>query len=94
MAASGGRYRGIMAIMLASSRSMPDSRAAALGLAFVSDELLAEKEQICPTEVPMREVARFIRTKAEELGRSLPPAVSDKKASPEGTKPSSRPQSL
>lgn len=83
-----------MSIMVAASRSMPDFQAAALELAFVSDEVLGEKEQICPTEVPMREVARFIRTKAEELGRSLPPAPVEKKPLPAGSKPSSSEQSL
>lgn len=75
IAASGGAYRGIMALMLAGSRSMPDFQAAALALAHVPDDVLAEKEALCPTGVPMREVAGFIRTKAAEVGRSLPPAA-------------------
>ncbi len=73
IAASQGAYRGIMALMLAASRSMPDFQAAALSLSHVPDDVLAEREGICPTAVPMREVASFIRTKAAEVGRSLPP---------------------
>jgi hypothetical protein len=64
MAQSGGAYPGLMAIILASSRSMPDHDAAALALAHVPEEVLAEKEAICPTGVPFRDLARFIRTKA------------------------------
>jgi hypothetical protein len=73
IAESAGAYRGVMSLMLASSRSMPDFRAAAISFAFVPDQVLAEKEAICPTEVPMREIARFVRDKARELERSLPP---------------------
>jgi len=82
--ASGGAYRGVMALVLAASRSMPDFRAAAYSFSFVSDEVLAEKERICPTGVPMRQIAQFVRDKAEQVGgplplprriRSLPPHV-------------------
>jgi len=73
VAASGGRYRGVMPLMLAASRSMPDFHAAAMSFSHVPDEVLAEKERICPTRVPMRKIARFVRAKAEELTRSLPP---------------------
>lgn len=73
IAASGGTYRGIMSLMLAASRSMPDFDAAQLSFAHVSDEVLAEKEAICPTAVPMRKIAHFVRSKARELERSMPP---------------------
>jgi hypothetical protein len=74
MAASNGVYRGVMALMLADSRNMPDFRAAALSFQHVPDSVLAEKERICPTRVPMRRIARFVRAKARELSRSLPAA--------------------
>jgi hypothetical protein len=64
IAASRGAYPGLMAVVLASSRSMPDFDAAALALAHVPDEVLAEKERICPTGVPFRGLARFVRSKA------------------------------
>lgn len=70
---SRGQYRGVMPLMLAASRSMPDFQAAQLSFAHVSDEVLEEKERICPTRVPMREIARFVRDKASELTQSLPP---------------------
>ncbi len=73
IAASGGRYRGIMPLMLAASRSMPDFHAAQMSFAFVPDEVLEDKERLCPTRVPMRKIARFVHDKAEELTRSLPP---------------------
>jgi hypothetical protein len=72
VAASGGAYRGAMALVLAASRSMPDYRAAAYSFSFVSDEVLAEKERICPTGVPFREIARFVRDKAAAVGGPLP----------------------
>jgi succinate dehydrogenase/fumarate reductase-like Fe-S protein len=66
-AASGGVYAGVMDLMLASSRSMPDYDAAAAAFAFVGDERLARLEARCPTQVPMRAIARFVRSKAREV---------------------------
>ncbi len=67
IARSGGVYAGVMDLMLASSRSMPDYDAAARSFAAVSDARLAELEARCPTRVPMRSLAAFVRTKAEEV---------------------------
>jgi hypothetical protein len=77
IAASGGAYRGVMPLMLSASRSMPDFRAAAYSLSFVTDEVLAEKEKICPADVPMRRIAAFLRAKAAEVGGPwpLPPHI-------------------
>ena len=58
--ASKGIYAGVMDLVLASSRSMPDFDAAALSFEGVSDERLAEIERVCPTEVPMRAIKRFV----------------------------------
>lgn len=73
IAESGGDYRGVMSLMLAASRSMPDFGAAAIGFSHVPDSVLAEKERICPTGVPMRAIARFVRNHAASARRSLPP---------------------
>ena len=59
-----GAYPGLMAIVLASSRSMPDHDAAAVALGHVPDEVLAAKEPLCPTGVPFVALARFVRKKA------------------------------
>lgn len=77
IAASGGAYRGVMPLMLSASRSMPDFRAAAYSLSFVSDDVLREKERSCPADVPMRKIASFLRAKAAEVGGPwpLPPRV-------------------
>ncbi len=64
IAASAGAYPGTMALMLASSRSMPEFGAAKEALAWISDEELAQKEATCPTRVPMRRVAAFVRAHA------------------------------
>jgi hypothetical protein len=63
MAASGGAYPGLMQIVLASSRNMPDFDAAKLALHHVPDSVLSEKERICPTGVPFRRMAAFVRAK-------------------------------
>ena len=72
IAESGGAYRGLMPLMLAASRSMPDYRAAAYSFSFVPVEVLEAKEAICPTRMPMLAVARFVRAKADEVGGPLP----------------------
>jgi hypothetical protein len=64
IAASGGRYAGLMPIVLASTRNMPDYQAAAEALAFVPEAELVRKEKVCPTGVPFVELAKFVRSKA------------------------------
>jgi hypothetical protein len=72
IARSGGAYRGVMALVVAGSRSMPEFRAAAYGFDFVPDEVLAEKERVCPVRIPFRRIARFVRDKAAAVGGPLP----------------------
>jgi hypothetical protein len=69
MARSAGAYAGVMDLMLASSRSMPDYDAAVRSFDAVGDPRLAELEARCPARVPMREVAAFVRTKAAQVRR-------------------------
>jgi hypothetical protein len=73
-AASGGVYAGVMDLMLASSRSMPDYDAAISAFDAVGDARLAELEGRCPTRVPMRDVAAFVRSKAREVLGGAPGA--------------------
>jgi hypothetical protein len=72
---SGGLYVGVMDLMLASSRSMPDYDAASRSFDAVGENRLTELEARCPTHVPMRRVAAFVRGKAAEVksGMTLPP---------------------
>jgi succinate dehydrogenase/fumarate reductase-like Fe-S protein len=67
IARSSGRYAGVMDLMLASSRSMPDYDAAARSFDAVGDDRLGELETRCPARVPMRQLAAFVRAKAAEL---------------------------
>jgi hypothetical protein len=67
MRASGGAYPGLMQIVLASSRSMPDHDAAARALDHVPDEVLKEKEAICPASVPFTQLAKFVRRNHAEM---------------------------
>lgn len=64
IAASRGRYAGLMPIVLASSRSMPDYEAAVEALSFIPEAELVRKEKVCPTGVPFVELAKFVRSKA------------------------------
>jgi hypothetical protein len=77
MRASRGAYPGMMAFVLASSRSMPDFDAAERALGFVDDDVLAEKEGICPADVPFRALARFVRAKAAEVKADYKPDVAE-----------------
>jgi len=72
IAKSGGAYRGVMALVIAGSRSMPEFRAAAYGFRFVPEEVLADKEQVCPVRIPFRKVAAFVASKAAAVGGPLP----------------------
>ncbi len=64
IARSNGAYPGLMTIVLASSRSMPDYDAAVIALDHVPEAVLAAKERECPTSIPFVELARFVRAKA------------------------------
>jgi len=61
--AAQGLYAGPMDLALASSRSMPDFDAARLSLEATTDEDLARAEALCPTRVPLRRIAAFVRSK-------------------------------
>jgi hypothetical protein len=65
--ASHGSYGGMMDLVLASSRSMPDFDAAAKSFAAVGDAELEAAERRCPTLVPIRELRTFVIAKAGEL---------------------------
>jgi hypothetical protein len=67
MVRSRGTYAGVMDLMLASSRSMPDYDAAVRSFDAVTDERLAQLETRCPARVPMRRLAGFVRAKAAEV---------------------------
>jgi hypothetical protein len=72
VARSAGTYAGVMDLMLASSRNMPDFDAAVRSFQAVGDDRLAELEARCPVRVPMRQVAAFVRAKAAELDEAPP----------------------
>jgi hypothetical protein len=67
IAASRGEYPGLMSLVLAASRSTPDYDAAVLAFRHVPVDVLAAKEPLCPTGVPFRALAAFVRTKAAEV---------------------------
>lgn len=67
MVRSGGVYAGVMDLMLASSRNMPDFDAAARSFEAVGADRLGALEARCPVRVPMRKVAAFVTVKAAEM---------------------------
>ncbi len=67
MRASKGAYPGLMALVLASSRSMPDYDAAVRAFQFVPVEVLRSKRRVCPADVPFEDLARFVEAKASEV---------------------------
>jgi hypothetical protein len=67
IARSGGIFGGVMDLMLASSRNMPDFDAAVRSFEAVGDGRLKELEARCPARVPMRQVAAFVRAKAADM---------------------------
>lgn len=69
---SKGQFVGTMGLVLAASRSMPDYRAAARSFAFLTEADLEEKERACPTQVPFRRLAAFVRSNAAAARVSLP----------------------
>ncbi len=58
--ASKGAFAGVMDLVLASSRSIPDFAVAARSFEAIDDAHLAELELTCPTEVPMRVIRAFV----------------------------------
>ena len=72
IAASRGAYPGLMTVVLASTRSMPDFDAAVVALDHIPEEVLAAKEDVCPTGVPFVSLARFVRHKSALMRGELP----------------------
>ena len=64
MAPCGGAYPGLRAIVLACSRGTPDFDAARRSLALVPDDVLRERQTVCPADVPFVDLARFVERHA------------------------------
>jgi hypothetical protein len=77
--AARGAYPGLMQIVLASTRSIPDFDAAARALAYTPDALLEAKANRCPAHVPFAELAALTRS-----ALSLPAGTEDLLAYGEG----------
>ncbi len=60
MAASAGAYPGLMRLVLASCRSMPDFDAADAALSHVPPEVLRAKVAVCPVALPFPELAELV----------------------------------
>jgi hypothetical protein len=90
IASSAGQYPGTMSLVLACARSMPDFAAAARSFSYLSDTELQQKEALCPTGVPLRRLAAFVRANAPAARVSLQRAQGAKRL-PSSFPPSERP---
>lgn len=72
MAESEGQYPGLMQLVLASTRSMPDYDAAAKGFSYIPEEVLRAKVRLCPARIPFAELAAFVQAKAPKRPPGLP----------------------
>ncbi len=61
IASSGGRYRGLMHFALSGVRSMPDYSAVAEQIEGIDDDAFRAAERLCPTQVPLLELATLVR---------------------------------
>lgn len=67
VANSHGGYRGMMAFVLAGTRSLPDYRHTAATIADVPDEAFLAAERECPEGVPLLGLAQLARKYASRL---------------------------
>lgn len=74
---SRGQYPGLMQLVLASTRSMPDYDAALQGFAHVPDSVLRGKTLRCPVTLPFLELAEFVRAKAPPPAAASPKLLRD-----------------
>ena len=56
-----------MDLALASARSSVDADAATQGLAALPDHMLAAREKVCPTRVPLVAIARLTRARGSAI---------------------------
>ncbi len=66
---SAGAYPGLMQLVLASTRSMPDFDAASRGFAHVPDAVLRDKIRSCPVAIPFDELKAFVGAHATEAAQ-------------------------
>jgi hypothetical protein len=62
-------YDGASLLPVAYARATPDLVRARLIVVRLKDEQLREGERVCPTRVPLAEIARYLQRKLEELSR-------------------------
>jgi succinate dehydrogenase/fumarate reductase-like Fe-S protein len=61
-------YDGASLLPLVYSRSLPQLAWARPALALLREDQLLRSEAICPTRVPLRQIAKLLRRKLEETG--------------------------
>jgi succinate dehydrogenase/fumarate reductase-like Fe-S protein len=62
-------YEGASLLPIAYSRATPDLPRARTALSRLNDAHLTDAERVCPTGVPLRELARYLRRKLDEVTR-------------------------
>jgi hypothetical protein len=57
---AGGRYPGLMTLVLAGARGTPDFKAASEAWAYLSAAELRTREALCPTQVPISRLKQYV----------------------------------
>ncbi len=60
-------YPGLMTLVLAGARATPDAVEAASAWRLIDEQELSKRQRLCPTQVPLVELSRFVRRHAEQL---------------------------
>lgn len=63
---SKGAYPGLMTLVLSAARDTSDASAAAQGFAWLSESELERRNGLCPEQVPIVQLARFVKRHAAE----------------------------
>jgi succinate dehydrogenase/fumarate reductase-like Fe-S protein len=71
-------YEGASALPVSYARAVPDLRHARKALERLDEGQLAGAEAICPTRVPLREIARYLKRKLAELDREIERAAQER----------------
>ncbi len=64
-----GSYPGLMTLVLCSTRATPDAREAAVAWRLLDEAELMRREALCPVDVPLTRLSRFVLGHAQQLER-------------------------
>ncbi len=77
----GASYPGLMTLVLATTRNRPDFAQASPAWALLSESTLREREQRCPTAVPLAEIGAMMQRLGAADGAKITPGTHPKSPS-------------